>query len=290
MPPTENKFFLSNELVESSLKYKNTEKRRKKGKEASYKIRIPRIIIRHFSEGKEDIISILKLLEYAILNEKLLKDQQQDTIFTGKRMWQTISEDTGETKEELSEYEYKTLPQENILRILESPSGQILTKVINTRVERSEPVGDITYYWQNGYFHLCFIKRHIEDIIYEATVYSTENISRIEYLYSGAHYYLIFTDTSSFVCITRRYIYDSNISRVQTLPYKPTTIANMGRDEIWFYSNRMLISLKEEDYDGSRFKRIYNGDYRAVYDVETDFLKIMPDYKILPDSLLNLNY
>ncbi|MEO8150851.1 MAG: hypothetical protein ABI723_24675 [Bacteroidia bacterium] len=186
-----------------------------------------------------DVLSTLKLLEYAIKNVSSIKTSQKQIEYKlNYCQWKINSIDTTFIKEQLSK-----------------PNSESLKQVIKLKIERPDKdfKYGISYYWQDNKFHLFLRGDHKAD----TTLINLNNIYDIKKF--GNSSAIVFDTDSSFF-----YIYQYNkpiVSKRQIILstngyYEPFKMESISEDEIsiyfWYYikeqsKERTLIYLTKKD-------------------------------------------
>lgn len=149
-----------------------------------------------------DVIATLKLVEYAILYKKDIKQQQQ---------WikSTLFADRGEEKLSIS--------NDVIKAILAQPTSVLVQEILRTRINRpllpDDRIQDIRYYWQDNQYHIYrSIKLRNETELREVVLLTLPNIHQFADL---DLVFLVFDQVDSFYYINiNRYDQDSGINKV----------------------------------------------------------------------------
>ncbi len=214
-------------------------------------------IVIHQKGGSFDIISTLKLMEYAIKNVPFIKEDQQMLVYERERKYPTFR------------YRFYSINKKPIQEQLLKEPGNLIAETLQNKVYRPENFSErefttcCSYYWQDNKYHIFWRSRHYNNTTNEPEFQETHllTLDNIYILEEIEHLdYVIFDTRNSFYYTDQHH--QKEISQKQTIKnlndyYWPFKVKRIALDkislsvttQIWNTKDkiRTLIYLTEKD-------------------------------------------
>jgi len=222
-----NRYFLSfddGEKFSSSVLFGKRKETSDKKKKLESKV-----VIRAFADNFE-IINVLKLLEYAIKNDKGIESRQSEIEHSTKFITWIL----------------KSISKKNIKNILKKENSSILNKVINNKIDRPRSsYYELRYYWQNDEFYVV----NREDIILALyNIYNFKRLGTATFIFDEENSFYFIDNSSLETKVSKKQIINNNDNS------GPPIIKYIGNEKyiinfrsMFVGKDRILLYLKDKD-------------------------------------------